>query len=180
VISIAVTRAGRSAHARRPHVNPWLVAVVALAAALVGLSTWVIVDRTTNASTAPVTSPTLGLASPEVTTMLENRIAAWDSGDGKAVAAFYSKNAVMEERDVTPAVVTTGRTQIGTRLQWIIDLGLRMKPVGTPVQVGRFVGEPVRFYAVGGGAVGEGVLVFELDKYTGKIAHQWVTGEVRG
>jgi hypothetical protein len=46
--------------------------------------------------------------------------------------------------------------------------------------MGRFVGEAVRFYESGGTGIGEGVLVFELDKNSGKIAHQWVTGEVRG
>jgi hypothetical protein len=33
------------AHVRRRHVNVWLVAVVGLAAALIGLATWVLVDR---------------------------------------------------------------------------------------------------------------------------------------
>ncbi len=33
------------AHVRRPHANVWLVAVVGLAAALVALGTWVLVDR---------------------------------------------------------------------------------------------------------------------------------------
>lgn len=163
-------------HTRRPRINPWLVAVAALAAALVGLGVWVLVDRQTKTTEA--------LASPAVVAMLVNRIAAWDRADGKAVAAFYTRDAVMEERDVTPAFVSRGRQAIGDRLQTIIDLGLRMRPVGTPVQMGRFVGEPVRFYAVEGEstawrAVGEAVLVFEIAA-NGRIAHQWVMGEVRG
>ena len=32
-------------HARRPHIDYWLVAVIALAAALIGLAAWVLVDR---------------------------------------------------------------------------------------------------------------------------------------
>ena len=152
-------------HARRPHLNAWLVAVIALVAALAALGTWVLVDRYAGDSTSQ------GLASPEVVTLLENRIAAWNRGNGRAAAAFYAADAVMEERDVTPAVVTDGRAAIGRRLQWIIDMGLRMEPVGAPVQVGRFAGEPVRFYAAQGTgpAGGEGVLVFELDE-SGKIA----------
>jgi hypothetical protein len=107
-------------HVRRPHINLWSVAVIGLAAALVGLGVHVLVDRETNTRE--------GLASAGVVTMLANRIAAWDSGDGKAVAGFYTKDAIMEERDVSPAVVTEGREEIGTRLQYIIDAGLRMKP----------------------------------------------------
>jgi hypothetical protein len=154
--------------------NLWLVAVIALTVALLALGAWVLVDRTGSSST-----PAAALAPAPVVAMLEGRIAAWDSGNGKATAAFYTKDAIMEERDVAPAVVTSGREAIGSRLQWIIDMGLRMKPVGTPVQIGRFVGEPVRFYTSAGARVGEAVLVFELAK-DGKIAHQWVIGEVRG
>ncbi len=32
-------------HVRRPHVSVWLVAVIGLAAALIGLAAWVLVDR---------------------------------------------------------------------------------------------------------------------------------------
>ncbi len=74
--------------------------------------------------------------------MLEARIAAWDRGDGRAAAALYTEDAVMEERDITPAFVSEGREAIGNRLQELIDLGLRMRGVGAPVQLGRFVGEP--------------------------------------
>jgi ketosteroid isomerase-like protein len=118
------------------------------------------------------------LASPEVATMLENRIAAFDRADGRAAAAFYTKDAIMQEEDI--GLTTKGRGQIATRLQFLMDAGLRMKTVGAPIQMGRFVGEAVRFYESGGTGIGEGVLVFELDKNSGKIAHQWVTGEVRG
>jgi hypothetical protein len=43
-------------HMRRPHVNPWLVAVVALAAALVGLGTWMLVNRDTSVTSVSSTS----------------------------------------------------------------------------------------------------------------------------
>ncbi len=169
-------------HVGRPRGNPWLVAAVALAAALLGLGAWVIVDRARSESAGAAES-SRGLASDRVAAMLEARIAAWDRGDGGAAAALYTEDAVMEERDITPAFVSEGREAIGNRLQELIDLGLRMRGVGAPVQLGRFVGEPVRFYAAEGGpawrAVGEGMLVFELSA-GGKIAHQWVMGEVRG
>ena len=166
---MAATHAGQ-AHVDRQF-NPWLAAVIALAAALVALGAWVIVDQTRS-------SPSEGLASAEVATMLENRIAAFDRADGRAAAAFYSKDAIMQEEDI--GLTTTGREQIAARLQYLTDAGLRMKTVGAPIQSGRFVGEAVRFYDPSGTARGEGVLVFELDKNSGKIAHQWATLEVRG
>lgn len=166
---MAVTHA-RAARAHR-RLNPWLLAVVALSAALFGLGTWVIVDETTSSSTR-------GLASPELATMLENRIAAFDRADGRAAAAFYTEDAIMQEEDI--GLTTRGRDQIAARLQYLMDAGLRMKTVGAPVQIGRFAGEAVRFHDPAGAVRGEGVLVFELDRNSGKIAHQWVTGEVRG
>jgi len=167
---MAVTHAGQ-AHVHRPQFNPWLVAVIALAAALVVLGAWVIVDQTGS-------SPAEGLASPEVATMLENRIAAFDRADGLAAAAFYTKDAIMQEEDI--GLTTRGRKQIAARLQYLMDAGLRMRTVGAPIQSGRFVGEAVRFYDPSGTARGEGVLAFELDPNSGKIAHQWATLEVRG
>ena len=157
-------------HVGRPRINLWLVAVVALTAALVVLGAWVLIDQTRSSSTP-------GLASPGVVTMLEDRIAAINREDGQAAAAFYTEDAIMQEEDI--GLVTRGREQIAARLQLLIDSGLRMEPVGAPIQMGRFVGEAVRFYEFGGTGTGEGVLVFELDKSSGKIAHQWVTGEVR-
>jgi hypothetical protein len=167
---MAVTHAGQ-AHVHRPRFNPWLAAVIGLAAALVALGAWVIFDQTRSSSSE-------GLASPEVATMLENRIAAFYRADGRAAAAFYTKDAVMQEEDI--GLTTRGREQIAARLQYLMDAGLRMKTVGAPIQIGRFVGEAVRFYDPGGTARGEGVLAFELDQTSGKIVHQWVTAEVRG
>lgn len=167
---MAVTHSGR-AHVQRPRFNPWLGAVIALTAALVGLGAWVIVDETRSTSAE-------GLASREVATMLEDRIAAFDRADGRAAAAFYTEGAIMQEEDI--GLTTRGREQIAARLQYLMDAGLRMRTVGAPIQVGRFVGEAVRFYNAGGTAVGEGVLAFELDEESGKIAHQWVTADVRG
>ena len=168
---MAVTHAGR-AHVHPPQLNRWHVAVSGLAAAVVALGAWVVVDQTRSSSTD-------GLAPPEVVAMLEKRIAAFDRADGQAAAAFYTKDAIMQEEDI--GLTTRGREQIAGRLQVLMDAGLRMTAVGAPIQMGRFVGEAVRFYESGGGTgIGEGVLVFELDETSGKIAHQWVTGEVRG
>ena len=129
-----------------------------------------------SAITATSTTSAEGLASSEVATMLEDRIATFNSGDGDGAAAFYAEDAVLQEEDI--GLVTTGRKEIGGRLRDLFEMGLRMEPVGSPIQSGRFVGEAVYFTEFNGPGTGEGVLVFELND-AGEIAHQWVTGEVR-
>ena len=110
--------------------------------------------------------------------MLEHRIAAMNSGDIDAAAALYARNAVLEERDQVPALVTKGQDAIDGRLSELYDAGLRLESMAAPIQMGRYVGEAVRFYEAGGTGTGEGILVFEIDR-SGKIAHQWVMGETR-
>ena len=151
-------------HVRRWHVSPLLVAVVGLATALVALGTWTVVDRTGSSST-------VGLASPEVVAMLRDRVAALNSGNDEAIAAFYSANAVLEERDVTPAVVTRGRKQIGERIGGIVRVfGMQLVPTGPVIQLDGTVAEATSVP----GYPDEGfVLVYQLDPH-GAIAHQWV------
>jgi hypothetical protein len=69
---------------RRLHVNPWLVAVVALAAALVALGTWVLVDRYTGGDTA----------TEDATTLLDDFYAASTAHDGQALSARLASGAV--------------------------------------------------------------------------------------
>ena len=151
---------------RRPHINPWLAAVIALAAALVGLSAWVVVDRSTSSSTSAH-----GLASPEAATMLRDRLAALNSGDAKAISAFYARNAVLEERDVVPAVVTKGSEQIGGRIHEIVTLnGMQLESASPVIQLGRTVAEATSVP----GSPNEGfILVYNRDA-NGRITHQWV------
>ena len=151
-------------HARRWHVGPLLVTVLVLAAALVALGTWTLVDRQESSSTT-------GLASPKVVAMLRNRIAALNSGDDKAIAAFYARDAVLEERDVTPAVVTSGSQQIGERIGSIVRLfGMQLEPTGPMVRLGGTVAEAT---SVPGNPDEGFILAYRLDAQ-GKIAHQWV------
>lgn len=71
-------------HVHRPHVNPWLVAVIALAAALVGLATWVAVDRFTGG----------GGATHDATTLIDQWQTASTAHDGQAITALLTKDAV--------------------------------------------------------------------------------------
>ena len=84
------------AHARWPHVNLWLVAVVVLAASLIGLGAWVLVDRYTGG----------GGATHDATTLIDNTSAAWNTGDGNAAATLYTNNAV---------IVSLGDTMVGSK-----------------------------------------------------------------
>jgi ketosteroid isomerase-like protein len=155
-------------HLGRPRGNPWLLAVVTLSAAVVGLGAWVIIDRTTSASS------TRGLASPDVVSMLRGRVAALNSGDAKRIAAFYTRDAVLEERDVTPAVVTQGSDQIAERIAGIVRVfGMRLEQTGPVIRLGGTVAEATR--ASAGGAFGDDgfVIAYQLDA-SGLIAHQWV------
>ena len=152
-------------HTRRPHVNVWLVAVIALAAALVGLGIWVLVDRTTSSATP-------GLASPEVASMLEDRLAALNSGDAEAISTFYTANAVLEEHDVTPTRVTRGSEAIGSAIAFYVNsYGMQLERVSPIIQTGRGVAEAVTYPPDPSSGW---TLVYLLDRDSGKITHQWV------
>ena len=72
-------------HVHRLHINGWLVAVVALAAALVALGSWVLVDHYSGG----------GSSSQNATTLIDNMNAAVSSGNANATVGLYSKNAVI-------------------------------------------------------------------------------------
>ena len=151
--------------------NPWLVAVVVLAAALVGLGAWVVIDQTRSSSA------TQDLASPEVTAMLNARVAAINRFDAAAIAAFYTQDAVMEEIEAgVPRVVSRGHDQILDRLRFLVD-GARSSDLqlrtGTTTQIGPYVTQTNSFGSFGATeGDGQGILVFRLDE-SGKIAHEW-------
>ena len=153
-------------HLRRPRINPWLVVVVALAAALVALSAWVLLDRQTNAPE--------GLASPEVSAMLADRIVALNSGNAPAISSFYSQDAIVEERDIDPAFISRGRKDIGARLSGLPKLwklmGIQASSESDVIQFGRYAAEAASI-----GKNWNGILVYKFDE-NGKIVHQWVIG----
>ena len=67
-------------HVRRPHANLWLVAVVALAAALMALGAWVVVDRYAGA----------GGVTQDATALIDDFNAAINAGDADAIGALLA------------------------------------------------------------------------------------------
>ena len=113
-----------------------------------------------------------GLASAQVDAVLEARIAAVNGEPGPDVASFYSADAVLEEQDVQPPVVTRGAQEISDHLAAYRGLGFRIDPAATPaIRLGRYVAEGLTWsYGLQGG-----IVVYELDD-DGRIAHSWVIG----
>lgn len=146
--------------------------------AVIGLGVWVYVEIHHQTSQASPTQP-----SAEVVALLDQRIAAMNAGDGAAAAALYAEDAVLDEIEGVPyptATATytfTGRDRIQARLQGLFEAGLRLEPVGEPIQLGHLVAEPARFLQAGGNGYGEGILVFEIAP-EGTIEHQWMIGWV--
>lgn len=159
------------AHVRR-HLNPWLL-VIGLAVALLALGTWVAIDRATR-------NEPENLASSEIVAMLNDRTAAYQAYDAKAAAAFYAKDAVMEEIDpMVPngRLVTEGREQIFARWQEGVDTfeqyGWRAEFGKEVIQIGRYVAQTHSFGVPGEQPQGQAIVVAELNE-NGKIAHEWV------
>jgi hypothetical protein len=164
-----VTTYAPATHRHRLHVHPWLVAVIVLAAALVALGAWVLVDQARSSSTQ-------GLASSEVTTMLDARLAALNRFDAEATAAFFTKDAVMEEIEQgAPVVVSSGRKEIANRFRVMLDYSKQtgvQGRTGATTQIGPYVAQTFSWGA-SGTTEGQGILVFKLDE-KGEIAHEWV------
>jgi hypothetical protein len=76
------------------HSRIWFAATVVLAAELFGVGSWVLIDRKTDR--------TQGLATADIVSMLEGRIAAWTRGDLQTAAAVYEEDGTLEEMDQSP------------------------------------------------------------------------------
>jgi ketosteroid isomerase-like protein len=112
---------------------------------------------------------TLSLAADEVIAVLRAREEAVNRGDGKAAAAFYAENGVLEELDTDPPTITTGRAALAVHLQELIDgPRLSIERAGHPLQFGPFVFEPVFLT----GKVSY-MLAYKINE-RGEIEHQWV------
>jgi hypothetical protein len=135
---------------------------------IVGLVVGLLVGRGT--VEAPVADPPPGLAGDDVLAMLADRVETLNTGTEEELAAFYSRDSVLEEQDMgDPALVTRGGGSIAEHLMGYRSLGFRLDPETTAIRLGRYVAEGLRW------GTGGGVVVYELDE-EGRIAHTWVIG----
>ena len=140
-------------HARRPHINFWLVAVIALAAGLVALGAWTLVDRYTGSNT-------------EAAEIIDDLNTAVNAGDAEAVRELFARDAVFE--------MPTGEQVSG--LDNVVNAALI--PHGAGFQVERVA--PVTaegdfattFLKYSNGAEGVELLVLQFE--AGKIVRLWV------
>ena len=141
-------------HVRRPHINLWLVAVVGLAAALVALGTWVLVDRYTGPE-------------HDATTLIDDVAAAWSAGDSLAVTPLYTADAVL--------VSARGDSYAGPRsITFAVEdaaaAGMQLERIAPVTTEGDFATTFVSYTDEAGG-YGTLLTVFQLDE--GKVARQW-------
>lgn len=140
-------------HAHRLHVNVWLVAVIGLAAALVALGSWVLIDRYTGPE-------------HDVTTLIDDMNAAWSAGDAEAVATFFAPDAVMTRDDGQQTVgveAISGLVPITEASDFQVE---RVAPVTVE---GDFATTFMQYTSVSAG--GTEVGVFQLRE--GKILRYW-------
>jgi len=102
-----------------------------------------------------------------------------NDGDGAAAAAFYAKDGVLEETDLTPHAISRGREELAARFNDLYDMGLRLAPAGASIACDRYVAEPTRFYNGNEPGRGAGMLVFEVGA-DNKFSYQWMIGWAAG
>jgi SnoaL-like protein len=139
-------------HVHRPHVNLWFVAVLGLAAGLIALGSWVLVDRYTGSN-----------ATKDATTLIDRFDAAFNARDANALAALMAPNVQMRSL----GDVASGRDTIanGIASQAIAKME-RVSPVTVN---GEFATHFERYTEPG--ATGTFVSVFQIRN--GKILRIW-------
>jgi hypothetical protein len=143
-------------HVRRLHINPWLVAVLALAAGLIVLGTWTILDRSTESKPAAVR-------------IVDDLNAAVNAGDDEAVRALFAPDAVFQ---VSTGESVTGLDNVVNTVLLPHVVGFRVERVGSVTTVGE---TSATFTEVSNGT--EAVELAVLRLKDGKIVHMWVYDE---
>jgi hypothetical protein len=148
--------------------NRWLMAVVVLAAALLAVGTWAIVDRSNDDGAAQP-----GPADEATVEMLE---ALEATTDGESYASFFTEDAVLEEH-TNANVVTEGREYIARHIQEYFDLGWRPEQVGSVTQWDNFAATAVTFPSPSESTGPfSGMVIYELTD-SGEISHSWAYGD---
>jgi len=144
-------------HLRRPHVNPWLVAVIGLSAALIGLGTWVIVDRTTGGG---------GGTASDAAALIDKFLVTANGNDANAIAALLTSDAGFFQRGNS----LTGANAIAKEIA--AQQGSKALKRIAPVTVnGDYATTFIHFYIPG---VAEDWPQLEVFKFkNGKIAGVW-------
>ena len=138
----------------RRHIDLWRVAVIGLAAALVALGAWVLVDR--------YTGPEYDAA-----TLVDDLGAAWSTGDADAIRSLYTTDAI---------VVTAwgdryvGLDQIVDEVSGAVGIGFKTERIAPVTVEGDYATTFLR-YSTAGGEEGTLVSVYELQD--GKILRMW-------
>jgi hypothetical protein len=139
-------------HLRRPHVNLWLVAVVGLAAALIGLASWVVVDRYAGGSSA----------TDRATTLIDKANVAFSTGDQNAISTVFAQGAVIRSLGDTYSGLPAIRT--------LADGSFTAERVAPVTMHGDFATTYVELTAAGV-PTGTTLSVFEMKD--GKILRLW-------
>lgn len=139
------------AHARRTHVTGWLVAVIALAAGLVALGAWTLVDRYAGSDT-------------EAAQIIDDMSAAVNAGDAETLRALFARDAVF----VMPSgQQVSGLDNVVRAVLIPHSVRLQIERAGPIASAGDFSAAFTRYD--GGMELG----VWQFNK-NGKIAQMWV------
>ena len=139
------------AHARRTHANVWLAAIIVLAAGLVALGVWTLVDRYAGSDS-------------DTAQIIDDLNAAVNAGDAEALRALFARDAVFVMPNGEPV---SGLDNVVRAVLIPHSLRLQIERAGPIASAGDF---SAAFTGYEGG-MELGVWQFDKD---GKIAQMWV------
>ena len=145
------------AHARRPHVSRWVVAIAVLAAALVGLGVWALVDRSSGSG-----------ATEDATTLIDDVDAAWSAGDTSALSALYANDAVVRSLGDTFGAKAISSGALGPPVA-----GFHVERVAPVTREGDFA---TTFVKISGIGLDETPVLAVFQLKDGKIVRHWGFG----
>jgi hypothetical protein len=161
-------------HQHRFHVNPWMLAAIVLAAALVALGVWVLVDRAQTTTAPPqAAAPTITPQHVKATFDAVDTFAK--AGNWNGVRALYADNATLD--DLNGRFSMAGSGHVADHVLAVTLAGDRLRVNGEPIILGNgYVVVPVTLYAKGEpvSSGNSGAAVYQFDAH-GAIVHQWMT-----